>query len=264
MDIRHYNREAWNRQVEGGNVWTIPVSPEEIAEARSGRWHIFLTPSRPVPCDWFPPLPGCRVLCLASGGGQQGPIFAAAGAEVTVFDNSPLQLEQDRLVADREDLNLRTVEGDMRDLSCFADGSFDLIVHPVSNLFVPEILPVWREAHRVLVPGGSLLSGFMNPGSFLFEGARERSELLVAHALPFSEPEVLSSEALAQRQADGVPLEFGHTLEDQIGGQLAAGFLLAGFYEDRNPEGHREVLEQYMAMFIATRSIRATSAVGRD
>jgi 2-polyprenyl-3-methyl-5-hydroxy-6-metoxy-1,4-benzoquinol methylase len=70
------------------------------------------------------------VLCLASGGGQQGPILAAAGARVTVFDNSPQQLAQDRFVARREGLTLETVEGDMRDLSVFADVSFDLIVHP--------------------------------------------------------------------------------------------------------------------------------------
>jgi SAM-dependent methyltransferase len=256
MDIRNYNREAWNRQVEGGNVWTIPVTPQEITEARSGRWRILLTPSRPVPSDWFPPLPGCRVLCLASGGGQQGPILAAAGAEVTVFDNSPRQLEQDRLVADREGLRLRTVEGDMRDLSCFADESFDVIVHPVSNCFVPDIAPVWREAHRVLGPGGCLLSGFANPASYLFEVCPERGDLVVTHALPFSEPAVLSPELIAQWEADGVPLEFGHTLEQQIGGQLVAGLRLTGFYEDRNPEGGRDVLEQYMATFIATRACK--------
>ena len=94
-------------------------------------------------------------MCLASGGGQQGPILAAAGADVTVFDNSPRQLEQDRYVADRDGLHLQTVEGDMRDLSCFPDESFDLIVHPVSNVFVPDVKPVWREAYRVLKPGAT-------------------------------------------------------------------------------------------------------------
>ncbi|NLG49528.1 MAG: SAM-dependent methyltransferase, partial [Chloroflexi bacterium] len=74
MDIRTFNRMAWNAQVEKGNPWTVPVSPEVIADARQGRWQIILTPLKPVPRDWFPPLPGCDVLCLASGGGQQGPI----------------------------------------------------------------------------------------------------------------------------------------------------------------------------------------------
>lgn len=171
MDIRSYNREAWDQQVENQNPWTIPVSPQQVAEARKGQWEIFLTPSRPVPKDWFPRLGGASVLCLASGGGQQGPILAAAGAAVTVLDNSPRQLQQDRHVAERDGLDLRTVEGDMRNLSCFPDETFDLIVHPVSNAFVPEVLPVWREAHRVLRQGTHLLSGFVNPVVYLFDDA---------------------------------------------------------------------------------------------
>ncbi len=103
------------------------------------------------------------ILCLASGGGQQAPILAAAGANVTVFDNSPAQLRQDALVAQREGLPLRTVQGDMRDLSAFGDDSFDLIFHPVSNIFVPEVRPVWRECYRVVRPGGVLLMGTLNP-----------------------------------------------------------------------------------------------------
>ena len=80
-----------------------------------------------------------------------------------MFDNSPQQLARDRLVAEREGLEIRTVQGDMRDLSAFADASFDLVFHPVSNLFCPEVRPVWREAYRVLRQGGILLAGFMNP-----------------------------------------------------------------------------------------------------
>src|SRR5271165_1495009 len=131
-EILTYNRRAWDRQVERGNPWTVPATAEEVARARSGNWRIVLTPTKPVPADWFPPLVGVDVLCLASGGGQQGPILAAAGAKVTVFDNSPAQLAQDRMVADREALTIETRQGDMADLSVFPDECFDLIVHPVS------------------------------------------------------------------------------------------------------------------------------------
>src|SRR5512135_202005 len=163
MDVRAYNREKWDRQVEKGNPWTIPCTPEEIADARKGNWSLGLTESKRVPRDWFPQdLHGVDILCLASGGGQQGPILAAAGANVTVFDNSPKQLERDRMVAERERLHLLTVEGDMRDLSAFGDESFDLVYNPVSICFCPEVLPVWKEAYRVLRPGGSLLAGFNN------------------------------------------------------------------------------------------------------
>ena len=253
--MRSYNREAWVRQVEGGNPWTIPVSSEKVAAARKGNWEIFLTPTRPVPKDWFPPLRGASVLCLASGGGQQGPILAAAGAEVTVFDNSPRQLEQDRQVAERDGVHLRTVEGDMRDLSCFPDETFDLIVHPVSNTFVPEVLPVWRGAYRVLRTGGCLLSGFDNPVVQIFDDAAyERGQLVVAHALPYSEAESLSARQLAQRRREGTPLEFGHTLDDLIGGQIEAGFVIVGFYEDRYPQEDRDLLGQYTSM--ATRAYK--------
>ena len=34
LDVRSYNRDAWNRQVAEGNQWTIPVSSEAVAAAR--------------------------------------------------------------------------------------------------------------------------------------------------------------------------------------------------------------------------------------
>src|SRR4051794_28259187 len=118
MDIRELNKALWDKEVDKGSKWTQPVPPEVIARARKGEFSLLLTPSLPVPKAWFPPLPKTKVLCLASGGGQQGPVLAAAGAEVTVLDNSPRQLAQDRMVAERDELSLRTVEGDMRNLSC--------------------------------------------------------------------------------------------------------------------------------------------------
>ncbi|MDL1879319.1 SAM-dependent methyltransferase, partial [Cytophagia bacterium CHB2] len=86
VNVRDYNRAAWNREVTRGNRWTIPVSSSVIAAARQGQWEIILTPSKPVPRSWFPELRDCNLLCLASGGGQQAPILAAAGARVTVLD----------------------------------------------------------------------------------------------------------------------------------------------------------------------------------
>src|SRR5262249_5500851 len=159
-----HNRAAWDKQVEAGNEWSRPVTSEVIEAARRADWSVVLIGYQPVDRSWFPdPLAGADVLCLASGGGQQGPVLAAAGAHVTVFDNSPRQLAQDRLVADRDGLEIRTILGDMRDLSAFPDASFDLVFHPVSNLFCPELAPVWAECFRVLRPGGILLSGFCNP-----------------------------------------------------------------------------------------------------
>jgi SAM-dependent methyltransferase len=177
-----------------------------------------------VPRAWFGEFAGARVLALASGGGQQGPVFAAAGARVTVLDNSPAQLAQDRLVAERDGLELDLQLGEMTDLSRFADGSFDLIFHPCANVFIPDVRPMWRECFRVLRPGGRLLVGFTQPVCYLFnygEGA-DGGDLVVRQAIPYADTTALTPEQLQQRVANRDALEFGHTLEDQIGGQLDA------------------------------------------
>src|SRR5690606_8941170 len=108
---------------------------------------------------------------------------AAAGAEVTSFDNSDAQLALDRQVAEREGLAVRLVQGDMADLAVFPDASFDLIFHPVANVFVPDVKPVWRECARVLKPGGRLLAGFMNPTHFWFDHdeAEKTGQLIVKY-----------------------------------------------------------------------------------
>jgi SAM-dependent methyltransferase len=251
MDIGDYNRAAWNRLVEADNRWTLPVDSEQVRRARAGEWDVVLTPTKSVPHVWFGALAGAKVLCLASGGGQQAPILAAAGADVTLLDNSPKQLAQDRLVAERDGLTLRLEQGLMQDLSRFDDGSFDLVFHPVSNLFVPDVRPVWLEAFRVLRRGGELLAGFANPALFMFDEQEElRGELIVRHRIPYSDLEP-PKDKLQARLATGEPLEFGHTLDDQIGGQLDAGFVLVGFYEDRHPPSP---LAEHLPCFIATRA----------
>lgn len=251
-NVRSFNREAWDRQVQSGkNPWTVPVSPELISRARSGDWSVVLTENKPVPREWFPPMQGLKVLGLACGGGQQGPIMAAAGAEVTIFDNSPAQLARDREVAERESLNIRTVEGDMRDLSAFTDESFDFIFHPVSNLFIHEIRPVWKEAYRVLRHGGTMLAGFMNPLMYIFDYEElEKGNLLIKHKIPYSDIEVYGMERL---QKEDRPAEFGHSLTDQLAGQMDAGFAVIGMYEDHH-NGLK--ISEYIETYIATRAFK--------
>lgn len=258
MDIVAHNRTAWDREVEKGGEWTLPISAATVAAARRGEWEIFLTESKPVPRTWFPAnLAGVEVLCLASGGGQQGPILAAAGARVTVFDNSPKQLAQDRLVAQREQLEITTVLGDMANLSMFSNDSFDLIVHPPSNCFVPDVRPVWREAFRVLRSPGCLLAGFLNPADFIFdEELFDAGVLRVCHRLPYSDLDRLTAGEHQQPLSADFTFEFSHTLEEQIGGQLEAGFVITGFYESYRAN---HPIAKYMPSYIATRAVKSGS-----
>jgi SAM-dependent methyltransferase len=255
MDIRSYNREAWNREVEGGQSrWTQPVSPEVIAKARKGEFSILLTENIPVPRKWFPPLPNVEVLCLASGGGQQGPVLAAAGANVTVLDNSPAQLKQDQLVAKREALAIRTVEGDAADLSVFEDQSFDLVFNPCSTVFMPDVRAVWQECYRVLRSGGILMTGSMNPVHYIFDLYKADEGILeVAHSIPYSDLSSIPKEELEEHMEKGLPVEFGHSLTDLIGGQCDAGFVITHMYEDYMLDSP---LREYHPSYIATRAIK--------
>ena len=159
-----------------------------------------------------------------------------------------------RQVADRDGLRLRTVERDMADLSAFPAGSFGLVVHPCSNCFVPDVRPVWREAFRVLRPGGVLLAGFANPILYVFDdAAAQRGELVARHAIPYSDLTSLTADERRRYTDADEPLVFGHTLDDQIGGQFAAGFALSGFYEDHDPD---HPLGKLIPAFCATRALK--------
>ncbi len=249
-DVARHNQSAWDRQAKENCRWSTPVTAEEIADARAGRPRIILTPDTPVPLDWLGELTGRAVLCLSSAGGQQAPLLAAAGAHVTSYDLSAQQLALDRLVADREELELKTIQGDMRDLGALEDQSFDLIVHVCSNAFVPDVIPVWNECHRVLRSGGELLAGFLNPDIFLFDHeALDRGDApVVVNRLPYSDLDSVSDEHYQNKIRTNDLLEFSHSLNDQLGGQIAAGFHIVGFFEDSWQE-FKELNEFFPLLF---------------
>lgn len=255
MDIAAHNREAWTHEAEQGNRWTIPVTSETVEQAKKGNYNIVLTPTKPVPREWVGDIAGKKVLCLASGGGQQGPVFAALGAVTVVLDNCPEQLERDEDVAKRDGLNIRLELGDMRDLSRFKDETFDLIFNPVSNCFVDNLDMVWGECYRVLKKGGSLLAGFCNPLLYIFDiDLWNEGKLVIAHKIPYSDIEQLPPAVLKHRLMERDTLEFGHSLEGLIGGQVKAGFSIDGFYEDDG--GGVTPLDPYISTFMATKATK--------
>ena len=255
-DVLDHNARAWDKECEDQGEWSRPVSTDVIARARSGEWEVKLTPNRSVPKEWFGDLHGRNVLCLASGGGQQGPVLSAAGANVTVLDQSLRQLERDREVAERESLEIQLVRGDMADLSQLQSESFDVIFHPCSNCFSPDIRPVWKESFRVLRKQGVLMSGFLNPLFYMFDhDLDDQGTLAVRYSLPYSDVDQLKLGGREPRADRGEYFEFGHLLTDQIGGQIDAGFLIAGFYEDYWSDEATN-LNKYTPTYIATLALK--------
>ena len=248
MDYQEINARTIDRWVEEGWEWGRPIPHEVYAAALCGEWDVLLTPTVPVPHAWFGDLRGRRVLGLAAGGGQQMPVFAALGADCTVLDYSEKQLASERMVAAREGYAIRVVRADMTKPLPFADGAFDLIFHPVSNCYVREVLPIWRECFRVLAPGGVLLAGLDNGLNFAFDEAQRA----LRYTLPF---DPLANEAQRRAlEADDDGMQFSHTIEEQIGGQLAAGFRLTHVYGDTNGAG--PLHEHNVPTFWATRAVK--------
>ena len=140
----------------------------------------------------------------------------------------------------------------MRDLSTFEDESFDFIFHPVSNLFIPEIRPVWREAFRVLCHGGTMLAGFMNPVLYIFDCEQaEQGTMEVKFKLPYADAD--HPEIAEKLIAEGDALEYSHTLTEQLGGQMDAGFHIIGMYEDYQ---QYTAVSEYTPTYIATRVLK--------
>ncbi len=150
MNYQEINAQTIDKGVQAGWQWGIPIAHEQFEAAKQGKWNVVLTPTKPVPHEWFGDIKGKKILGLASGGGQQMPIFAALGADCTVLDYSPKQLESERLVAKREGYPIRIVWADMTKSFPFEAEEFDLIFHPVSNCYVEDIKSIWKECWRVL------------------------------------------------------------------------------------------------------------------
>ena len=252
-DPVHFNRKAWNDMAVAGDKFYVAATPEQIKEAKNGVWNISVTPQKPVPRDWLEPIRDRQVLLLAGGGGQQAPILAAAGAKVTVFDLSELQLRHDQEIAAQQNLEIKTVAGGMTNLSCFDNARFDLIVNPCSTCYCPDVQPVWNECSRVLRPGGSLITGFINPVYYLFDALEmDRNRLVVRHRIPYSDFD-LPDEERASLLGDR-PREFGHSLDQLIGLQIEAGFVLTGFYQDT--WGGNDKLSTFIDLFCATKATK--------
>lgn len=242
------NANTFDKWVEEGWEWGQSISHETFEKAKKGDWEVVLTPTKPVPKEWFCKMDGAKILGLASGGGQQMPIFAALGANCTVLDYSKRQLLSEKEVAMRENYEIKMIRADMTKPLPFEDESFDLIFHPVSNSYIEDVLPVWKECFRVLKKGGILLSGLDNGINYIFDD----EETSIMHKLPFNP--LKNKDQYQDSIKNDWGIQFSHTIEEQIGGQLKAGFVITDIYQDTNGEGRLH--EFNVPCFYATRAIK--------
>lgn len=187
------------------------------------------------------------MLGLASGGPQM-PLFAALGADCTVLDYSLRQVESERMVAQREGYSIRIVQSDMTKRLPFEEEEFDLIFHPVSNCYVEEVRPIWKEWVRVLKPGGVLTAGMNNCITYLVD---EDGKEIINH-LPFYP--LKDEEQMEQLRKEDAGVQFSHSLEELLTGQLEAGLQLIDLYEDTDGAGRLHELN--IPTFLATRAVR--------
>lgn len=249
MTYQDTNAKVIDGWIKEGWEWGKPIDHSEYEAAQNGVWDVKLTPTKYVPHEWFGDLKGKKILGLASGGGQQMPIFAALGAKCTVLDYSEEQIKSEHLVAEREHYDIEIIRGDMTKTLPFEDETFDIIFHPVSNCYVEEVKPIWRECYRILKPSGILLAGMDNGINYLFDSDDERE---VVNSLPYNP--LKNPEHMEQSKKFDSGIQFSHTLEEQIGGQLEAGFRLTNLYEDTNGEGRLHELN--IPSYIATRAMK--------
>lgn len=248
MEYQKINAEVISKWCREGWEWGQPVSHEVYVSAERGEWGVYLTPTKIVPHEWFGRIEGKKILGLASGGGQQMPVFAALGAECTVLDYSEEQCSSERMVAEREGYHIDIIQADMTKRLPFHDEAFDLIFHPVSNCYVEKVDGIFKECYRILKKGGVFLGGYDIGINYIFD----EDETELKYALPFNplqDPQLFEASV---RNNWGI--QFSHTLEEQIGGQLRAGFLLTDLYEDTNGAGRLH--EMNIPSFIATRCIK--------
>jgi len=201
-----------------------------------------------VPHEWFGNLKDKKILGLASGGGQQMPIFSALGANCTILDYSDKQLEAEKMVAEREKYEIEIIKADMTKKLPFADNSFDIIFHPVSNSYIEKVEPVFKECYRILKKGGILLCGLDIGTNYTVDEKEEK----IINSLPFNP--LVNEEQRKQLEEQDCGIQFSHTISEQIGGQLKAGFRLTDIYDDTN--GFGRLHELNIASFVATRAIK--------
>ena len=221
-EIAEYNQARWKALVEADALFTRPELNLDTDSARQR-----------IDSDGkLGNVAGKKVLCLAGGGGQQSAAFALLGANVTVFDLSAEQLEQDKKVAEHYGFEIKIVQGDMRNLSPFEKGSFDIVYHAYSINFVPDAVEVFRQVGRVLRRGGIYHFGCANPfvmgagqKDWNGEGYVLREPYLGGARISCDDQDWVYDGEAHEKISNSI--EYRHTLSDVLNGLIQNGFVIS-------------------------------------
>jgi SAM-dependent methyltransferase len=218
--VLQQNRQAWNQMADAEHALTRPASDQELQ-----------SPLQTVDgVGWLGgSIAGWQVLCLAAGGGRHGPLYAAAGAEVTVVDLSPTMLAKDREMSREKKLSIRTVETSMDDLSMFATDAFDLVIHPVSTCYLPNLTRLFTEIARVTRPDGLYVSQHKQPINLQASLETYTGQYVVQHAYYDARPVPQANRPNRLREPG--TWEFAHSWSDLLGGICRAGFVIEDMLE---------------------------------
>jgi len=251
-----HNARAWDALAREGVALAQPARDEELRD-----------PLATVdPAGWLGgDIRGWHVLCLAAGGGRHSALYAAAGAMVTVVDISGEMLALDRAVAAERGFEVRLVQTSMDELSMFAPGEFDLVIHPVSTCYVPDVQPVFTSVARVTRAGGLYVSQHKSPVSLQTSLRPDRSRLSGGYTIeePYYRTGPLPTAEPGRLRERGT-LEFLHRWEQLLGGMCRAGFAIEDLLEPLHAKpqaavGSFDHRAQYVAPYVRIKARRATS-----
>ncbi len=225
-----HNRRAWNHMAASGHVLARPALDKELQN-----------PLRTVDASgWLTDgITGWTVLCLAAGGGRHGPLYAAAGAHVTVVDLSPAMLELDRRMAEDKRLSLRTIETSMDDLSMLGNSEFDLVIHPVSTCYLPSVDRLFPEIARVTRPGGLYISQHKQPANLQVSLETYTGQYVVEHAYYDRSPVPRATQPSKLREPN--THEFAHSWTALLGGICRSGFVIEDVLEPMHAQADAPV-----------------------
>src|SRR5688572_24794515 len=240
--IHAHNRRMWDERARRGLAHTETALRADLKDPLAAA----------DPCGWIErPVTGKRILCLAAGGGKHGPLFAKAGAIVTVVDISPEMLALDRKVSAEFGVAVRAIEASMDDLSMLADGSFEVVVQPVSTCYVPEVRKVYAEVARVLVDGGLYISQHKQPASLQAEAVWNGRGYVVTEPYQRNGPLPVMEGDFGHRERGA--MEFIHSWEDLVGGMCRSGLVIEDLIEPR----HIDQRARYLAPFVTIKALRS-------